>query len=372
MTSSGRVGTSYSGFIARSFGTFLGDSVGRAFQRLSGKSVDKGKIGAFWGRHWAHLLLGKPITILTNSHYIKREGGCSRALMTMYAISYCRKFNIPYRHTPMQGVHHAEGEQQVWDRRWEDFFNLGEGEEPVSGREAETFDLFLLTFIKKRGEEDLTRFIRPPLPEFRPIYYFVFSELPDGKLRQIFEQMFVDLLLPNVPDFRARYRLAHQRPAQRQFTVCMHVRRGDVDVARQDMWTDTASFLRTRELVEQALKAQGIAPRFLIFSQGKREDFAGFEGEGVEFHLDADPFWTLEQMIDADLLVMSKSSFSYVAGMLCDGLKLFEPCQLPAMPGWIMRDAAGEFDAEALRQRIAAYLAEREAGAGVVPISPRP
>ena len=94
MTSSGRVGTSCSGFIARSFRTFIGDGIGRTLQRLSSKLVDKGKISAFWGRYWAHLLLGKPITILTNSHYIKREGGCSRALMTMYALSYCRKFNI--------------------------------------------------------------------------------------------------------------------------------------------------------------------------------------------------------------------------------------------------------------------------------------
>ncbi|GAA0281619.1 hypothetical protein GCM10009127_23670 [Alteraurantiacibacter aestuarii] len=360
MKRQGSTDRDYHDFIVRSGGTFILGLITDGFSRLAGRPTRRSKIGSLWRRHFAHLLRRRPITVLTNSHYIRDEGGCSRALMTMYAISYCRKFGIPYRHTPFTGVHHAERGQEEWDRNWEEFFNLGTGEVPAAGRESETFDLFLLTFLKKPGGEDLVRFVRPALPDFRPIYYFVFSELPEGKFRQLFEGMFVDLLQPMVPEFRARFR--QSRPAVRNavFTVAMHVRRGDVGPGRQDMWTDSESFSRTLASVRQALSQRGLAHRILIFSQGKQEDFAEFDGPDVEFHLDADPFWTLEQMIDSDLLVMSKSSFSYVAAMLSDGLAVYEPCQIPPLPHWIMRDGQGDLDIDVLKGRLEHYLASKD------------
>jgi hypothetical protein len=49
---------------------------------------------------------------------------------------------------------------------------------------------------------------------------------------------------------------------------------------------------------------------------------------GVEFFLDTDAVWTMEELIEADILIMAKGYFSYYAGLICDGIKIFEP-----MPG---------------------------------------
>jgi hypothetical protein len=54
----------------------------------------------------------------------------------------------------------------------------------------------------------------------------------------------------------------------------------------------------------------------------------------AELFLDADAIWTMLEMIEADVLIMAKGSFSYVAALISDGIKLCEPCGEPWNSGW--------------------------------------
>ncbi len=51
---------------------------------------------------------------------------------------------------------------------------------------------------------------------------------------------------------------------------------------------------------------------------------------------------TFRDLVEADVLVMAKGAFSYVAGMLSEGIKLFEP-NYRALPNWIVREHDGAF-----------------------------
>src|SRR5262249_51260143 len=72
-------------------------------------------------------------------------------------------------------------------------------------------------------------------------------------------------------------------------------------------------------------------------------DFAGLNVPGVEIFSDVDAIWSMQQMIEADIFIMSKSSFSYVAATISDGIKIGEDCY-PPLSGWIIVNSNGEFD----------------------------
>lgn len=60
-----------------------------------------------------------------------------------------------------------------------------------------------------------------------------------------------------------------------------------------------------------------------IYSQGEIKDFPELSHfKSLIWHLDEDVFTTLTHLIEADVLVMAKSSFSYVASILSDGEKV--------------------------------------------------
>ena len=64
--------------------------------------------------------------------------------------------------------------------------------------------------------------------------------------------------------------------------------------------------------------------QFHIYSQGKKENFKDLENTDVEFHLDEEVTNTFMGLVTADILLLSPSSFSYVAGLLSDGIVYYK------------------------------------------------
>ncbi len=328
-------------------------------KRATGRNAWHGDQHRFVARHLRHLLSGKPFTRLTVRDFHQREGAGSRALMTMFTIGFCRRYGLEYRHTPFSGLNHAVGDQRAWDEGWERFFNLGEGELPSSEVEGESFDLFELTFMEGPGGRDLTQYLHPPVPSERAQYYTDIRRIADEELRAAQRELFVETIRAQLPEFRARYRRNKPLAGQQPFTIAVHIRRGDVGPDRQDMWTGLDSFARTLRTVTAQLEQRGVAYRLLVFSQGKDADFAALHDHAPDLRLDTDPFDALAQLAAADVLVMSKSCFSYVAALLGEPVAIFEDCDFPAFPGWIMRDEAGALDEAALSGQLDARLARK-------------
>lgn len=77
---------------------------------------------------------------------------------------------------------------------------------------------------------------------------------------------------------------------------------------------------------------------FIIFGQGPTEQYTTLKSLGdVTFHLKSNPYETFFNMTLADVLIISRSSFSFKAGMLCKGLK-YAPVpwwhKVPENPDW--------------------------------------
>lgn len=72
-----------------------------------------------------------------------------------------------------------------------------------------------------------------------------------------------------------------------------------------------------------------------IYSQGKKELFNKFINDDIELYLDESIEKTFTDMVFADLLVMSKSSLSYCAGLLSDGIVYYLPFWHKPRKTWI-------------------------------------
>ena len=95
---------------------------------------------------------------------------------------------------------------------------------------------------------------------------------------------------------------------------------------------------------------------------------AGVPLPNVESFLDIDAFCAMRELIEADVLIMSKSSFCYYAALISKGIKIFEPENLignDLLPSWKWRSvsptdnwipcaADGSFDHPAFERQLLA------------------
>lgn len=309
------------------------------------------------GRLLGLLLRGRRIRAVTCTDFHDHEGAGSRALMTMYAMAFCRETGVAYYHTPMKNLRHADRDQAEWDAAWEAFFRLGEGETPATESPVPVFDLYELTTRVTAGGGDLAMLLRPRPSLPRPAYYLEYCYLEDDAERVRAADHFVATLGAMVPEFRRRFRTGTPRRSNPVPIVAVHIRRGDVQRDTPFMWTELDAFAVAIDQVRAVMRSLGLAFEVHVHSQGDLAALAPLEGEGVRLFADEDPFWTLRELIEADVLVMSKSCFSYVAALLGDGIAIFEDCRLPPFPDWLVRTGEGTIDTKQLRQLLEARVA---------------
>jgi hypothetical protein len=277
---------------------------------LIGRDTYFDENGRFLRQYVLHTTGLRPIRKITSTG-LRSEGAGSQALMIMNAINFSRSFGLTYVHTPFTLIHHADRNTQDWVTAWETLLNLGAGEAAcgVERREVVNFcytftDLDLCFGWRRRGKE-LANSFKALIPEFRRKYYLNKS--------------------PRRTD---------------EVTVAVHIRRGDVSADNPDYFTSNETIWRTISTLQSILDTHRVKYRIRIYSQGNTADFAALDMLGVEFFLDADTIWTMEELIEADILVMAKGCFSYCAALISDGIKIFVPETLlgdDLLPSWKWR-----------------------------------
>jgi hypothetical protein len=292
-----------------------------------------------------HLTSVRPIRRITCTG-LASEGAGSQALMIMNAINFARAFDVTYVHTPFTAIGHADRPMEEWAKAWESVFNLGAGEETCgeNRRDAVNFcynfaDLEMCFDWRSRINELAGRF---------------------------------DAMLP---ELRAKYYRNKSRRTTGHVTVAVHLRRGDVTAADPDYFTSNETVLRTMTEVKQILDHQKIQYKIGVYSQGDVAEFADLALPGVEFFLNADPIWTIQEMIEADVLILAKGCYSYCAGLISDGIKIFDASHLfedrylpiweslsvPASESWVPSQMNGSFAPAAFERQLALILQSKAA-----------
>jgi hypothetical protein len=132
--------------------------------------------------------------------------------------------------------------------------------------------------------------------------------------------------------------------------IAIHVRRGDIAIGKEAnpnlimRWQGNEYFVNVLGNVLNSIKTDKSIAIYL-FSQGKGEDFTEFEQfEKLQYCLDVNPMDSFLHMVCADILITSKSSFSYKPALLNKGIKI---CPkdfwhgYPETDDWILVDESG-------------------------------
>jgi hypothetical protein len=314
---------------------------------IIGRDSTFDETGLFLRQYLLHATGIRPIRKITCTG-LASEGAGSQALMIMNAIIFARSYGFEYVHTPFHFIQHAERPMGDWVAAWESLFNLGVGESPCNGERREVVD-FCYNFTglgqcfgSRWRSDELTDDFRAMIPELRCKYHVNKSPGETGKTNQL--------------------------------TVAVHIRRGDVSADDADYFTSNEAILRTITTVQSVLNARNVQSKIAVHSQGSKADFADLSRLGVELFLNVDAVWTMQELIKSDILIMAKGCFSYCAGLISCGIKIFEPDPLPdhnTLPGWKWRAVApaenwiackadGSFDPRVLEHQLVLLAQTRD------------
>lgn len=149
---------------------------------------------------------------------------------------------------------------------------------------------------------------------------------------------------------------------EENYNIAMHIRRGDIMLDG----LDAKSVYKMRfqnnnyyvNILENVISNNQLnKPIYVyIFSQGKEDDFSEFINfDNVKFCLNMDQYSSFIHLVNADLLITSKSGFSYMPALLSDGIKISPKDfwhSYPIKDDWIIADHEGDFDNHKLQTAI--------------------
>ncbi len=280
---------------------------------------------------------GKDLMIMATG---RSDGAGSQAQAAMSALCMARAHGLTYVHRPFTRIEHAETDMPSWVRAWEEYFNLGAGEQRRDDA-TPVVSVDRLAFDALNG---------PAIVAAEHYLHFCNQDA------EAWERV--------LPEMRAKFWSNKHRAARHdgEVRVAVHMRRGDVSAENKKVarnFTPNASFVTTLASLQALLAGNGVTPRIEIFSQGAPELFADLVQLGAILRLNEPAIVTHRALVEADILVMSKGAFSYTAGLLNEGITLYDAQKYRPIDSWIARAPDGSFDAARVDGRIGQLLTAR-------------
>lgn len=236
----------------------------------------------------------------------RTDGAGGQGMAIVACMALARYSGCRYLHAPFVTMAHALGAPEDWALRWERFLNFGDGEATVPA-DAEPITLEELVHHPEAYQD------RPVVVAQRMFY------LPRKPLAPVLDALRSDL--------RTRYQRSdksgmtlHRGPPGSTI-VAVHLRRGDVTEASvSHRYVPEKTALNTILRLRKAVAPLGRPLHINLYSQGAKEQFQAFADIGCHLRIDVDPFETFHNLVAADILLMGKSKFSRLAGLLSDGI----------------------------------------------------
>lgn len=136
------------------------------------------------------------------------------------------------------------------------------------------------------------------------------------------------------------------------FNIAIHIRRRmkiETDEVWENRGLNNSYFVSVLEKVLSVLQTTKKINIYL-FSQGEKGDFKEFEKfSNLHYCMDMNPYDSFLHMVFADVLISSKSSFSYKPALISKGIKICPKTfwhLYPSTPDFIQADNQGNFDIE--------------------------
>ena len=319
----------------------------RIWSRLARKIRAKSYYPKLYKAYW-HARFHKP-RLKSEINYLtavpNRGAGIGHQMANWIAgFWFAKQFHLTFAHIPFSS------------EKWEHFLGLGDGE------------VLADELIKNQGYKK----VRLPLfnenkPEEVALVKRIIASYAEQKVVFVCEQdQFYRDQFGVMEEIKQKFHRANVTKkdqliySKENFNIAIHVRRGDIVIGQDNKnpnllmrWQDNSYFEKVLSKVVENVKTDKPIAIYL-FSQGVRIGFSDFEKfESIHFCLDMDAQDSFLHMATADLLITSKSSFSYKPALFNYGVKVC-PANFwhgyPKTEDWILADEDGVFEINTLKK----------------------
>ncbi|HAO05992.1 MAG TPA: hypothetical protein DCQ50_03175 [Chryseobacterium sp.] len=243
--------------------------------------------------------------------------------------------------------------------KWDTFLGFGNGETQYYDLIKQGYKVRRLPEYNEKKQEEL-EFIRRIISTYAGSKTILLAIQDQGYTEQY----------GVMADLKYKFRNAPARKDdnieydKRKFNIAVHVRRTVVienkiieedEAAKAKRWLSNDYYEKVLKQVLDNIKTNKPIAIWL-FSTGKPEEFAEFKKYGeVHFCSHMDEYRSFAHLIFADLLITSKSSFSYKPALMSDGIKV---CPrnfwhgYPNAKDWILCENDGTFDVKKLKEAL--------------------
>jgi hypothetical protein len=220
------------------------------------------------------------------TNFRRSDGFGAQYQTIVFSVLYADLLGVPFVYTPLDTVEHNYSEDPQYVEKLEEFINIKNFYKHV--------DTALDTKVLSKVE-----------------YQHVEQNLDTCLTSQAFRQIKA---------------LFHENKVQvfdkEVLHIAVHIRRSNKFDIGDYGYTEDAYYHR---IISHIRNSYEEAKTFHIYSQGSLDQFESFKSEDTVFHLDEPIESTFYSMVTADILVMSKGSFSYTAALLSDGIVYYLP-----------------------------------------------
>lgn len=329
-------------------GTFFYKAKNKLWSKLVFYSRDTVFYPYLYSSYW-HFLIHKKNTKSNNTSYFAARpnpgAGIGHQLANWIAgYWFAKKFKLAFAHIPFS------------TQQWDSFLGFGEGEAKVDELVSRGYKAKKLPLFNEDNnlEVDLIKAIIQSYSGKKVVF--------TAEQDQFYKNQY-DV----IDDIKQKFNQATSRKNDQiiydptHFNIAVHVRRTVIIGDKVILENDTARAMRWlgndyyEKVLKQVLENIKVAKPISIylFSTGNPEEFSEFSKYGdIHFCSNMDEYTTFLHFIRADLLITSKSSFSYKPALMNEAIKV---CPrnfwhgYPEAKDWILVDNDGTFDSASLK-----------------------
>tara|TARA_E500000331_G_scaffold31950_1_gene26763 strand:- start:44 stop:778 length:735 start_codon:yes stop_codon:yes gene_type:complete len=127
------------------------------------------------------------------------------------------------------------------------------------------------------------------------------------------------------------------KPIVPTYDLAIHIRRGDVHLHMKDeSFRYVPNLFYVKQLDQFIKNSESHNPSIAIISEGTKDDFSEFDKfSNIYFHLNEDVANSFHMLVSAKVLMLSRSSFSYCAAMVSNGMILYQRFWHSKLDHWI-------------------------------------
>lgn len=257
------------------------------------------------------------------------DGMGAQVLAVYSAMVYAKAINIQYMHIRLKKVDHNDKKNPHYEKEIEEYFSLGSNETHIDNINIQEYNVIDLNSVKGILRYLVFNFLFKPDTQvvFQSEHFHNYSNWLPEKYNLIKEELRNKFFATpkNYPLHKSGVALS----------LAIHIRRGDVSKDYKDRYTSNSEIRIKLNALIKILNNNSIPFIIHVYSEGEEKDFIELSDIAV-LHLNDDVFETFYNLVEADILFMAKSAFSFIAALLSKGLIIYDPFWHKPMKQWFI------------------------------------